>query len=54
MTLDDSRPNILLIVTDQQRAGALGIAGHPVLSTPYMDQIGAEGGHFTRGCPDEC
>lgn len=54
MTPDDSRPNILLIVTDQQRADALGIAGNPVLSTPYMDQIGAEGSHFTRAysaCP---
>lgn len=50
----DDRPNILLIVTDQQRGDALGIAGHPVLQTPYMDEIGASGSHFTRAysaCP---
>ena len=44
-----NRPNILLIMTDQQRNDALGIAGHPVLQTPNMDWIGASGTHFCRG-----
>ncbi|MFN3147333.1 MAG: arylsulfatase [Paracoccaceae bacterium] len=48
MPAEDSRPNILLIVTDQQRGDALGIAGHPVVQTPNMDEIGAFGTHFTR------
>lgn len=48
------QPNILLIVTDQQRADALGIAGHPVVQTPYLDGLGASGLHFTNAysaCP---
>lgn len=49
-----SRPNILLIVTDQQRADALGIEGHPDVQTPHLDYLGASGFHFTRAysaCP---
>ncbi|MDA0745264.1 MAG: arylsulfatase [bacterium] len=37
------RPNILLITTDQQRGDCLGCDGHPVLETPYLDEL-AEGG----------
>ena len=33
----DSRPNIALFMTDQQRGDCLGIEGHPVLQTPYLD-----------------
>ena len=44
-----SRPNILLIVTDQQRGDCLGLAGHPVLQTPNMDYIGGAGTNFRRG-----
>ena len=44
-----SRPNILLIVTDQQRGDCLGLAGHPVLRTPNMDYIGGAGTNFRRG-----
>ena len=43
-----SRPNILLILTDQQRGDCLGIAGHPVLETPYLDFIGRSGAFFRR------
>jgi arylsulfatase len=52
--LSTVQPNILLVVTDQQRGDCLGIEGHPVLQTPYLDQVGAEGIHFTRAyteCP---
>ena len=47
-------PNILLIVTDQQRGDALGIDGHPVLQTPYLDHIAASGARFRHAytaCP---
>ena len=40
MSQDQSRPNVLLIVTDQQRGDCLGIDGHPVLQTPAMDWLG--------------
>ena len=39
------RPNLLLITTDQQRGDCLGHAGHPVLETPYLDEL-AEGGAY--------
>jgi len=39
-------PNLLLITTDQQRGDCLGCDGHPVLETPYLDQLAAEGLRF--------
>jgi arylsulfatase A-like enzyme len=42
------RPNFLLIITDQQRADYLGCAGHPVLRTPNIDRIAAQGLRFDR------
>ncbi len=54
MPTPDDRPNILLIMTDQQRGDALGIEGHPVLRTPNMDHLAADGTWFGRAystCP---
>lgn len=42
------RPNVLLIVTDQQCAEALGCAGKHELATPAMDQLAARGVRFER------
>jgi arylsulfatase len=50
----DDRPNILLIMTDQQRGDCLSSAGHPVLLTPNMDSIAEAGVRFTQAyssCP---
>ncbi len=44
--MPDLRPNLLLIMTDQQRGDCMGCAGHPVLETPYLDQLAAEGTRF--------
>lgn len=52
--MSEKRPNILLIVTDQQRGDCLGVEGHPVLQTPNIDYIGASGVRFRRAyseCP---
>ena len=52
--MTDSRPNILLIMTDQQRGDCLGIDGHPVLQTPNLDWLARTGTRFRRGyseCP---
>ena len=52
--MPDNRPNVLLIMTDQQRGDALGIEGHPVLQTPVMDWIGTAGVRFSSAhtvCP---
>ena len=44
----DERPNIIFLLTDDQRADALGIAGHPILETPNLDQLAREGMRFTE------
>lgn len=42
------RPNILLICTDQQFAGAMSCAGNDDLATPAMDSLAAAGVRFDR------
>ena len=41
-----NRPNIILIVTDDQRWDALGIAGNSIIQTPNMDHLAREGVYF--------
>jgi len=38
-----NRPNIIFILTDDQRYDAMGCAGHPWLKTPNMDRLAKEG-----------
>ena len=45
---DDTRPNLLVLVTDDHPFDALGAAGHPVLRTPHMDALAARGVFFTH------
>ncbi len=48
------RPNILLVTVDQWPGRLLGVAGHPVVQTPTLDQIAANGVRFARAyseCP---
>lgn len=40
------RPNIVVILSDDQSFGSLGVAGHPWLQTPNMDRLAAEGVWF--------
>ena len=42
------RPNVVLICVDQWRGDCLGVAGHPVVQTPYLDQLALEGARFSR------
>ena len=42
------RPNILLITLDQFRADCLGVAGHPLVQTPNLDRLAADGVRFTH------
>lgn len=47
-----TRPNILLIQSDQHRWDCLGINGHPFLKTPHLDALAAQGVNFTHAfCP---
>jgi len=45
---DPDRPNVLLLITDQQSATMLSCGGNPYLSTPAMDSLSATGRRFER------
>ena len=47
MSTATKRPNIVLICTDQWRGDCLGAAGHPVVQTPYLDDMALFGVRFT-------
>ena len=38
-----NQPNVLLLVTDQQRADCLSALGHPVIKTPNLDKLAGNG-----------
>jgi len=40
------KPNIIFILTDDQRYSALGYAGNDLISTPEMDKLAKEGTYF--------
>jgi len=40
------RPNILILMTDQQRWDAVGASGNPDIKTPHLDRLAAEGVNF--------
>jgi arylsulfatase len=43
------QPNILFVLTDQQRADTIHAGGNPYIRTPVMDRLCREGVHFTNG-----
>jgi len=45
-TSDGDRPNILFFFADDQRDHTLGCAGHPIVKTPNIDRLAAEGVRF--------
>ena len=42
------QPNILFLLTDQQRFDSLGCNGAPICQTPAVDEIAATGMRFTN------
>lgn len=42
----DQRPNIVLVVSDQERWDVLGCYGSPICRTPNLDRLAAEGVRF--------
>ncbi|QCW99563.1 DUF4976 domain-containing protein [Aggregatimonas sangjinii] len=42
------KPNIIFILTDDQRFDALGYAGNSLISTPEMDKLAKEGTYFSN------
>ncbi|MFN9853263.1 MAG: sulfatase-like hydrolase/transferase, partial [Planctomycetota bacterium] len=45
-TPDANRPNILLILTDDQRADTIAALGNPVIKTPNLDRLAKRGLSF--------
>ncbi len=43
---DKKKPNIIFLLTDDQRAGTLGCEGHPVIKTPNIDSLAENGVRF--------
>src|SRR3954465_10943822 len=44
-----ARPNIVLIISDDQGAGDYGFQGHPHVRTPHLDRLAAASLTFPRG-----
>lgn len=44
--IDGKKPNIIFILTDDQRWNALGFAGNDIISTPNMDKLAGSGIFF--------
>ena len=44
----DTRPNVVLVMADDQGWGQVGYYGHPVLKTPNLDAMAANGLRFDR------
>ena len=42
----EEKPNIVLLLTDDQRWDMLGCAGHPIIHTPNMDKLAGKGVRF--------
>lgn len=43
-----ARPNIILLLPDQMRGSAMGVAGNPDVQSPNIDRLGREGIRFKR------
>jgi arylsulfatase A-like enzyme len=46
---ESERPNIIFILTDDQRWDALGYAGNKIIQTPEMDKLAESGVYFRNG-----
>lgn len=44
----DSRPNVLFLFADDQRADTIAAHGNPVIKTPHLDRLAKDGLSFSR------
>lgn len=44
----EERPNVILVMTDDQGYGDLSCHGNPILQTPHLDQLASESIRFTN------
>ena len=42
--------NLLIVMSDEHQARAMGCAGHPLVRTPHLDALAARGLRFTDAC----
>ncbi len=49
LTYGDSRPNIVLIISDDQGWTDYGFMGHPEVQTPHLDRLASQSILFERG-----
>ncbi|MCH1407427.1 MAG: sulfatase-like hydrolase/transferase [Verrucomicrobiales bacterium] len=49
ISLADDRPNIVFFFTDDQTTSTIGCYGNPVVQTPNIDRLAAEGTRFENG-----
>ncbi|HID75915.1 MAG TPA: DUF4976 domain-containing protein [Planctomycetaceae bacterium] len=48
LAAESQRPNVVFILTDDQRWDQLSCEGHPFLETPNLDRMAAEGARFAN------
>ena len=51
---DMTKPNTIIILTDDQGYGDLGAHGNPVIKTPQLDRLHAESTRFTDSTHRPC
>ena len=39
---ESSKPNVIIILTDDQGFGELGVTGNPIVRTPHIDRFAAQ------------
>jgi len=49
VTKKTTRPNVIVILADDMQAGVTGYEGHPIIKTPNIDKLAANGTVFTKG-----
>ncbi len=47
-TARETKPNVVVIFTDDLGYGDLGVYGHPTIRTPHLDRMAREGMKFTQ------
>lgn len=48
LAAETPHPNIIFLLTDDQRDNTLGTMGHPFVKTPHLDALMAESVRFTN------
>jgi hypothetical protein len=44
----DAKPNVIIILTDDQGFGELGATGNPLVRTPHIDRFAAQAASLTK------